>query len=177
MIDVTKTDFTGVYDNAMKLVELYRAKLDERGINASGSLSRSADFDVEINDRHLAVYFILESYGWYVEEGRGRSTGKFGSWTTKYEDIQKWLRLKIGGGKFVPSGSHRVPTTDKEIKRVAGAIVNKITKYGFYGYDSHGLHPLKDVLDYAETSGILDSMIDSIVGELEKEIDVELRGL
>lgn len=174
MIDVSKTDLTGVYNGAKKLVDYYKKLLEEKKIDASGKLSRTADFDVELNDKDVVVYFILESYSHYVEYGRKQSTGRFGSWSTKYKDIENWLRQKIARGSFVPKSGHPIPHSDSEIKRVAGAIVHKITTKGFYGYDSHGLHPLKETLDYAEASGILDEMIDSIVGEYEKEIDVKL---
>lgn len=174
MIDVSKTDLTRVYDLANMLVDRYRKNLEEMKINASGQLSRTTDFEIEMDDKHLVVYFILESYALYIEQGRNRSTGKWGNWSSKYKDIENWLRQKIASGSFVPSGTHTIPRTEKEVKGVAGAIVHKITEKGFYGYDHHGLHPLKAVLDRAEAEGVLDMMIDSIVGEYEKEIDVEI---
>ena len=62
MIDVSKTDWTKIYNYATKIVQMYRDKLRIEKVDASGELSRTADFDVEFNDYHLAVYFILESY-------------------------------------------------------------------------------------------------------------------
>lgn len=173
MIDVSKVDLTKVYDLSKKIVDFYKNNLEAMKINASGQLSRTADFDVEFNDYHMAVYFILESYYRYVEVGRNKSTGKFGTWSSKYADIERWLRNKIAKGSFIPSTGHTIPRTDKEIKRVAGAIVHKITKRGFYGYDHHGKHILERTLDEVEKAGILDSIIDEIVEAYSKKVDFE----
>lgn len=173
MIDVTGADLTKVYDLCRKIVEYYKEQLEENNINASGTLSRSADFDIDFDEYHLAVYFIMESYWYYTEKGRNKSTGKWGDWNTKYRDIEQWLRNKIGRGKFIPSSSTTIPRTDKEIKKVAGAIVHKITKYGFYGYDHHGLHPLENTLKEAETAGIIDKIVDCVMDEFDKRVTIE----
>ena len=64
MIDVSKTDLTKVYNLSKRILDYYKKNLEDMKINASGQLSRTADFDVDFTDYHLAVYFILESY-WY----------------------------------------------------------------------------------------------------------------
>lgn len=177
MIDVSKVDLTKVYDLSKKIVDFYKNNLEAMKINASGQLSRTADFDIEFNDYHMAVYFILESYYRYVEVGRNRSTGKFGTWSSKYADIERWLRQKISRGTFIPSTGHTIPHTDKEIKRVAGAIVHKITKRGFYGYDHHGLHPLEEAIKQAEAAGIIDEIIECVVDAFEGRVDIEFEKL
>ena len=175
MLDVTKVDLTKVYDLSKKIIDYYKYLLEDKKINASGKLSKTADFDVDYNEYGLAIYFILESYYWYVEQGRNGSTGKFGVWLNKYKDIENWLRQKISRGWFIPTSGHTIPRTDKEIKKVTGAIVHKITHVGFYGRDHHGLHPLKEAIEIADREGIIDEIIDTIVtgfaGTVEAEIE------
>lgn len=174
MIDVSKVDWTKIYNYANQIVEMYRDNLSKEKVDASGQLSRTADFDLDFDEYHVTVYLILESYYHYIEVGRQRSTGKFGSWRNKYADIENWLRQKIARGTFVPSGGHTIPRTDKEIKSVSYLIARKITKFGFYGKDKHGKHILERTLDEVEKLGILDSIIDSIVDAYDKRIDIEL---
>lgn len=177
MLDVSKTDLTRVYDLSAKIVGLYRKQLEDKKIDASGQLSRTADFDIDFNDYSLSVYMILESYAWYVENGRNASTGKYGSWKSKYTDIENWIRQKVARGTFVPSSGHTIPRTDKEIKRVAGAIVHKITRVGFYGHDHHGLHPLQDALDEAESLGIIDEIVDLVADGFAGAVETEFEKL
>lgn len=174
MIDVSKVDWTKIYDYANRIVQMYRDNLSKEKVDASGKLSRTADFDIDFDEYHVTIYLILESYYRYVEVGRSRSTGKFGRWANKYADIENWIRQKISRGTFVPSHGHSIPHTDKEIKSVSYLIARKITKFGFYGTDSHGKHILERTLDEVEKLGILDSIIDEIVDAYDKRIEVEL---
>lgn len=174
MIDVSKTDLTKVYDLSKKIVDFYRNNLETMKINASGNLSRTADFDVEFDDYHLAVYFILDAYYQYVEVGRNRSTGKFGTWSSKVTDIERWLRQKIAKGSFVPSHGHTIPHTEKEIKSVSYLIARKITRLGFYGTDHHGKHPLEEAIKQAEAAGIIDEIIDCVVDAFAGAVDIEI---
>ena len=174
MIDVSKTDLTKVYNLSKRILDFYKKNLEDLKINASGQLSRTADFDVDFDDYHLAVYFILESYYRYIEVGRNPSTGKFGRWANKVEDIERWLRQKIARGTFVPSHGHTIPRTEKEIKSVSYLIARKITTLGFYGTDHRGKHILERTLDEVEKLGILDKIIDEIVDAYDKRIEVEL---
>lgn len=174
MIDVSKVDWTKIYNYANQIVEMYRDNLSKEKIDASGKLSRTADFDLDFDEYHVTVYLILESYYRYVEVGRNRSTGKFGSWRNKYADIENWLRQKISRGSFIPSHGHTVPHTEKEVKSVSYLIARKITRVGFYGADHHGKHILERTLDEVEKLGILDKIIDEIVDAYDKRIEVEL---
>ena len=174
MIDVSKVDWTKIYNYANQIVEMYRDNLSKEKVDASGKLSRTADFDLDFNEYHVTVYLILESYYHYIEVGRQRSTGKFGSWSNKYSDIERWLRQKIARGTFVPSHGHTIPHTEKEIKSVSYLIARKITRLGFYGTDHHGKHILERTLDEVEKLGILDKIIDEIVDAYDKRIEVEL---
>ena len=174
MIDVSKVNWTRIYDYANQIVQMYRDNLSKEKVDASGQLSRTADFDLDFDNYHVTIYLIIESYWYYVEKGRNPSTGKFGSWRNKYADIENWLRNKISRGSFVPTGGHSIPHTEKEIKNVSYLIARKITKFGFYGKDHHGKHILEKTLDEVEKLGILDSIIDEIVDAYDKRIEVEL---
>ena len=174
MLDVSKVDWTKIYDYANRIVQMYRDNLSKEKVDASGQLSRTADFDLDFNEYHVTVYLILESYYHYIEVGRQRSTGKWGSWRTKHSDIENWLRQKIARGTFVPTSGHSIPRTDKEIKSVSYLIARKITRVGFYGKDHHGKHILERTLDEVEKLGILDKIIDEIVDAYDKRVDIEL---
>ena len=174
MIDVSKVDWTKIYNYANRIVQMYRDNLSKEKVDASGQLSRSLDFDLDFDEYHVTVYLIMESYYRYVEVGRNRSTGKFGSWRTKYSDIENWLRQKIARGTFVPSHGHIIPRTDSEIKSVSYLIARKITRLGFYGHTHYGKHILERTLDEVEKLGILDKIIDEIVDAYDKRIEVEL---
>ena len=173
MIDVSKVDWTKIYDYANQIVQMYRDNLSREKVDASGQLSRTVDFDLDFDNYHVTIYLIMESYWYYVENGRNKSTGKFGRWANKYADIENWLRNKIARGTFIPSGGHSIPRTDKEIKSVSYLIARKITKFGFYGKDHHGKHILEKTMDEVEKLGILDKIIDSIVDAYDKRIDME----
>ena len=174
MIDVSKVNWTKIYDYANRIVQMYRDNLSKEKVDASGQLSRTADFDVNFDEYHVTIYLILESYYHYIEVGRQRSTGKWGSWRNKYADIERWLRQKIARGSFVPSHGHTIPRTEKEIKSVSYLIARKITTLGFYGTDHRGKHILERTLDEVERLGILDKIIDEIVDAYDKRVDIEL---
>ena len=174
MIDVSKTDLTKVYNLSKRILDYYKKNLEDMKINASGQLSRTADFDVDFTDYHLAVYFILESYYTYVERGRSKSTGRFGRWSSKVTDIEKWIRQKIARDSFVPSHGHTIPTTDKEIKSVSYLIARKITRVGYYGTTHMGKHPLEDAIKQAEADGIIDEIIDCVVEGFAGAVDIEI---
>lgn len=174
MIDVSKVNWTNIYDYAAKIVDMYRAALETEKVNASGQLSRTADFELSFDEYHVTVYLILESYFYYIEKGRNHSTGKWGNWASKYADIENWVRQKIARGSFVPSHGHSIPRTDKEIKSVSYLIARKITRLGFYGTTHEGKHILEKVMDEVERAGILDSIIDEIVKEYEEIVEIEI---
>ena len=173
MIDVSKVNWTKIYDYANQIVQMYRDNLSKEKVDASGKLSRTADFDLDFDNYHVTIYLILESYWYYIEKGRNKSTGKWGNWRTKYLDIENWLRNKIARGTFIPTGGHSIPHTEKEIKSVSYLIARKITTLGFYGTDHHGKHILEKTMEEVERLGVLDKIIDSIVDAYDKRVEVE----
>ena len=177
MIDVSKVDWTKIYDYANRIVQMYRDNLSKEKVDASGQLSRTADFDLDFDSYHVSIYLILESYWYYIEKGRNKSTGKWGRWANKYADIENWLRNKISRGTFIPSSGHSIPHTDSEIKSVSYLIARKITKMGFYGTDHHGKHILEKTMEEVERLGILDDIINEIVDAYDKRIEMEFEKL
>ena len=173
MIDVSKVDWTNIYNYANQIVQMYRDNLSKEKVDASGRLSRSVDFDLDFDNFHVTIYLIMESYWYYIEKGRNKSTGKWGNWRTKYADIENWLRNKISRGTFILTSGHSIPRTEKEIKSVSYLIARKITKMGFYGLHHEGKHILEKTLDEVERLGILDSIIDSIVDAYDKRVEME----
>lgn len=174
MIDVSKADLTKVYNLSNRILDYYRKQLEDMKINASGNLSRTADFEVEFTEYNLAIYFILDSYYYYLEKGRNKSTGKWGTWVSKYTDIENWLRQKIARGSFVPTSGHTIPRTDSEIKSVSYLIARKVTRFGFYGYDHHGKHPLEEAIKQAEAAGIIDDIMDCVMDAFAGRVSVEI---
>ena len=173
MIDVSKVNWTKIYDYANQIVQMYRDNLSKAKVDASGKLSSSVDFDLDFDSYHVTIYLIMESYWYYIEKGRNKSTGKFGTWRNKYTDIENWLRNKIAKGSFIPTGGHTIPKTEKEIKSVSYLIARKITKMGFYGTDHHGKHILEKTMEEVERLGVLDKIIDEIVDAYDKRIELE----
>ena len=178
MIDATKINLTPLYDGAREIVEKYKQELELQRVNASGSLSRSLDYDFDFDANDIVLYFIYNSYGYYVNEGR-RPTGSGGgqTWTNSLQDIQNWIENKISKGWWIPRQNRTIPRTPKEIKSVAWVIRRKIHQKGWYGSNSSGLHILEKVLRDAEANGLIQRMIDSVIQGFDKEVSVELEKL
>jgi hypothetical protein len=178
MIDVTKINHVPLYDGAREIVEKYKQELYNQKVNASDELSRSADFDFDFDENDITLYFIANSYWWYVEHGR-RPTGSGGgqTWTNSLQDVENWIQNKISKGWWIPRQNRTIPRTPKEIKSVAWVIRRKIHQKGFYGQNHTGLHILEKVLRDAEANGLIQRMIDSVIQGFDKEVSVELEKL
>ena len=74
MIKVDNIDYTTLYNLAEQLVDMYKEELENQRVNASGSLSDTATFDFDFNENDITLYFVLNSYYWYLEHNR-RPTG------------------------------------------------------------------------------------------------------
>lgn len=178
MIDVSKINLTPLYDGAREIVEMYKQELEAQRVNASGALSRSADFDFDFDENDITLYFIYNSYGYYINEGR-RPTGGGGGqkWTNSLQDIQNWMQNKISRGWWIPRNNKPIPRTPQEIKSVAWVIRRSIHNSGFYSPNHHGLHILEQVLQKAQASGLIDKMVDSIVKQYDNQVSVEIEKL
>lgn len=175
MINVDNINFTELYNGAAKIVQMYKQELELQKVNASGELSRSADFDVDFDENDITVYFIANAQFYYVEYGR-RPTGSGGgqTWVDPITDISNWMQNKMSRGWFIPRNSRPIPKTPKEIRRVASAIVRKIHRQGFYDPNSQGKHILRTVLERAEQQGIIQKMVNSVVSAFDEEINVAI---
>lgn len=175
MIDVSKIDLTPLYDVAAELVQMYKQELELQRVNASGDLSRSLDYDVDFDENDIVLYFIYNSYGYYINEGR-RPTGSGGgqTWTNSLQDIENWIQNKISRGWWIPRNNKPIPRTPQEIKSVAWVIRRSIHNSGFYKPNHHGLHILEQVLQKAEASGLIDKMIDNIVQAYDNQVSIEI---
>ena len=178
MIDVTKIDFTSLYDYAQQIVDEYKQELQNQKVSASGELADTATFDFDFNDNSITLYLVLALQWFYVDYGR-RPTGGGGGqkWHNSVGDIEQWIRNKINRGWFVPKNNREIPKTDKEIRRTAYAIVRKIHSVGYYGQSHYGLHILSDVLERAQATGLLDKIVQGIAKQYDKEIEIELMKL
>lgn len=175
MIDVSKIDLTNLYDGAAELVRMYKQELELQRVNASGDLSRSLDYDVDFDENDITLYFIANSYYWYIEHGR-RPTGGGGGqkWTNSLQDIENWIQNKISRGWWIPRNNKPIPRTPQEIKSVAWVIRRSIHNSGFYKPNHHGLHILEQVLQKAEASGLINKMIDNIVQAYDNQVNIEI---
>lgn len=101
------------------LAQVYRNILAADGINASGKLSQF-DTDFALEDNHFRIYFYLEPYWKWVEDGR--PPGKM----PPISAIEDWIRIK----PIVPeSRNGKVPDT----KQLAYLISRKIGRDGYEG--------------------------------------------
>lgn len=175
MIDVTKVDLTSLYDSAAEIVRMYQEELETQKVNASNSLSQSADFDVDFDENDIVVYFIYNSYGYYIEHGRKPTGGGGGqSWANSLQDIENWMQSKISRGWWIPRQNQTIPRTPKELRQAAWLIRRKIHREGFYSPNSQGKHILRQVLDRAEASGLVQRMLDSVMKGFDNDINAEI---
>ena len=194
-LNVQNIDFTKLYDGAKTIVDLYRQQLMEQNINASNQLSESADFDVDFNENDIVVYFIYNSYGYYVEHGRKPTGGGGGEkWMNPVQDIIDWMNDKniVPHGistRPIPKRPSMVPARTrgvkgaqnvngtKEEKAAAYAILNKIHRQGWYDPNHHGKEPLKKALEEAKARGIIDRMYNVVAQAYDKEIELEIKSI
>ena len=175
MIDTTKINLTELYNGAREIVNMYKRELETQKVNASGSLSNSADFDFDFNENDIVLYFIANSYWFYTEKGR-RPTGGGGgqAWSNSLQDIQNWMENKMSRGWWIPKKNKPIPSTPKEIRSVAWVIRRKIHQKGFYGQNHTGLHILENVIQQAQANGLIDKMVNSVVQAFDNEINVAI---
>lgn len=190
-LNVLNVDMTALYDGAKLIVDLYRQQLELQNINASGELSNSADFDYEFNENSIVLYFIYNSYGYYVEHGRKPTTGVTGvEWQNPVKDILDWMDKKNiipynRGSRPVPNRRSFVPSrprslkqpiqeTDKRKLSAAYAILNKIHQKGWYDPNHQGKEPLKKALEEAQAQGVINKMYDAVFKGFVDEVELEI---
>lgn len=168
-------DLTALYNVAEEIINNYKEQLELDNINSSGSLSNSIEWNIAKKDENtLTLEMQLFDYWYYIEYGRNPSVGN-SDWENPISDLSNWIINKIKQGTFIPRPDKQIPTTQQEIKKVANAIYDKITKYGFYGYNSEGKHSLDKTLKKSIADGLVDKFCNAVGGELANEIVVELK--
>lgn len=98
-------------------IKTARKYLSENDTNASGTLSDSMEYEVEINDDMMSVGVWIEDYWYYVENGR--KPGK----RPPIPKIEEWVLIKPVEPREI---NGRVPS----VKQLSFAIANKIAKEG-----------------------------------------------
>ena len=71
-----------------RVIDLYRSNLSNSGHNATGKLSSTASFNVEVSSEDINVTIHLEDYYKYIEEGR--RPGSF----PPVDAILSWIQAK-----------------------------------------------------------------------------------
>ena len=105
MIDVSKVNWTKIYDYANQIVQMYRDNLSKAKVDASGNLSRSVDFDLDFDSYHVTIYLIMESYWYYIEKGE----------TIRFRELGRAVITPVEGEQVAiveVIGQSTEPTTD-----------------------------------------------------------------
>lgn len=135
-----------------RVVDLYRQQLEEKDINASSTLSNTAEAVVDFDGRHLIVYLELEHYWKYVENGR--KAGKM----PPIDAIKEWIRVK----PIIPKPYNgKVPDT----RQLAFLIARKIGREGY-----KGKKPIENIVN----SSAIESVINSIKEEITRQLKQQL---
>lgn len=171
-------DLVQLYDIGEQIINNYKKQLEIDDINATYSLANSIEWNIVQKDENTLTLemTILERYIW-VEFGRLPTSNNTTKWVDSVGDIERWYINKMKRGKLIPKPNQEIPTTQKEIRKVAYAIVNKIHKFGFYGYNSEGKHSLGKSLQKSVNEGLIDKFVNGISQDFADQIKVELNKL
>lgn len=130
------------------IVDQYRKILSDEGINASSTLSQTADIEVEFDGVMLRVSLLLEPYWKYVEYGR--RPGKM----PPIDNIKEWIRVK----PIIPdSNSGRVPSTNQ----LAYLIARKIGREGI---------PARHAINKTVYTDVTERIIEAIKAEITQQL-------
>lgn len=140
-----------------QVLELYRERLEEGNINASGKLSKTAQTIVEFDGRHLLVYLELEDYWKYVEYGR--RAGKM----PPIDAIAEWIKIK----PVIPQPINgKVPDT----RQLAFLISRKIGREGI-----EGRYPIEKITTGSALNDIIKAIKDDIAKQLNEQLNKDLK--
>ena len=137
---------------AEQVVSIYRKELEDKGINASSNLSKTASATVELNGKHLIVYLELDHYWKYVEYGR--RAGKM----PPVDKIKEWIRVK----PIIPNPINgKIPDT----KQLAFLIARKIGREGF-----EGKHLIENITNSSAINNVIDDITNEIMNQLKQQL-------
>ena len=137
---------------AQGVVEQYRKVLADEGINASSTLSNTADVEIELNGDRLIISLMLEPYWKYVEYGR--RPGKF----PPIDAIKEWIRVK----PVVPDARDGKVPNDNQL---AFIIARKISREGI-----PARHAINKTVYNDATEAIIQAIKSEIVTQLKQQL-------
>jgi hypothetical protein len=147
MIDLEKIKII-----ADRITDIYREKLDEKNINASGTLSNTVEAEVEIRGNKIIVSLNLQDYWKFVEEGR--PPGGY----PPPPNIANWIRIK----PVIPDArSGKIPSEKQLVYLISRKIATK-------GYE--GRFPLKATLEDTRMNDIIQDIKTEIVRQLQQQL-------
>lgn len=134
------------------LLERYKQAIKDSGHDASGQLENTARYKVMFNGKYLEVYFNLQEYWKYLENGTKPHFPPL-------EAIEKWITVK----HIIPTtNSGKVPSTRQLAYRIAREISVKGTK---------PTKLLQQTIDNADD--LIELLLDELTKQLEQEIITE----
>lgn len=139
---------------ASELLERYKTAIKDAGKVASGQLEKTASYRVNISGAYLEVYFNLESYWRYVENG---TRPHF----PPTDAIERWIQVK----RIIPrtNGGKQIPTT----RQLAYLIGREISVKG-----TKPTKILQNTIDSADD--LIEKLIEAIANQLQEEINNEI---
>jgi hypothetical protein len=143
---------TKIQQLANGIVEQYRKVLADEGINASSTLSNTADVVVELNGDMVVISLQLEEYWKYVEYGR--RPGKM----PPIDNIKEWIKVK----PIIPDArTGKIPSAEQ----LAFLIARKIGREGI-----PSRHPINKTVYTDVTEQIIDAIKAEIVTQLKQQL-------
>lgn len=166
---LTDLDLTALYDLADECIAMYHQEINAiQAIGYNKGLMNSTATWVQGNsENEIKMQFILPDYYIFVEDGREPSRKRENP-KKVYQNILNWVRAKGITGQ---AKNGRKPPTQEQL---AWVIYKKIHKQGYYGFDSHGKHPLQTTLQRMESANIKQRAADIVAKTLNNEIHAEL---
>ena len=143
---------TKIQQLANGIVEQYRKVLADEGINASSTLSNTADVVVELNGDMVVISLQLEEYWKYVEYGR--RPGKM----PPIDNIKEWIKVK----PIIPDArTGKIPSAEQ----LAFLIARKIGREGI-----PARHPINKTVYNDITEHIINAIKAEIVTQLKQQL-------
>ena len=133
-----------------KFVSIYRQKLTQYGVDATGQLGNTLNYIITNNEGVYELSLDIQDYWKYVEEGR--RPGRF----PPINEIKKWIRIK----PVLPTiYKGKLPSADQLTYLIGRKIANKGTR-GKYIY--------KATID---DLGVFEAFNEAIEKDLQSKID------
>lgn len=133
-----------------KLISIYRQKLAQYNVDASGLLGNTLNYIISDNEGSYELSLDIQDYWKYVEEGR--RPGRF----PPLNEIKQWIKIK----PVLPNGyGGRLPSTDQLSYLIGRKIATKGTR-GRYIYKAT-----------IEELGVFEAFEEAISKDLSLQVD------